>query len=747
VLSPTSSPPARDFSARVSRFPDDAKSSSARASDPDAETADETTRVLMEAKAALEARALALAEETARANARVAKLEADVAEHARVLELERTELRKERDAHDATRNALRTNAMAASRREAALTFSLDVQKQKKSAIARIPADIQQTDTAATQTRSDARRDVAKERKEKEKEKEKEKGVGENLASDATTQTETDFFAIGRTQTRATDKSSYERFGAEPVEREPTKTHVGSHVADAEASQKLDDERRTTAETDDGEERETTKTTKNTIGKNTAVKTLVVELAGVRRAHAAATTTSASLRAALDAAEARVATLELETERNRAETIAGCARDAVRAAATDALESLLEDAAADAARFREAFEAAQADARRLEGAAAARDAAEAGREKERRKRADAEAALAEARAVAREALAREPARAGEARGHASAREDALRARDAALERAATLETLLEAERARAAEASAAAAASETARDVADGRAREAEGRAARAETLADALEADLKTSSADSANRVAGLESDLATALAASGAARRELASARAAARAAADAAEARAREARAERDALAEHVASAVAERDGSVRDAEETRRSREEATRALETMTRIADAHRARLEEVSDAAATEFAARAFALSAFFSMQRLELQTAAETARDDARVAESRAEGLRDDARVLKADVRRLEAKAASLETALRETSSVTERVAVRCASLAEEAKKGEEAERVSRLRIAYARECERRLAVAAAEKIRLARALDALGGEEALETRRAAAG
>jgi hypothetical protein len=739
VLSPTSSPPARD--ARVSRFPDDA-APSARASDPDAETA-ETTRVLMEAKAALEARALALAEETARANARVAKLEADVAEHARVLELERTELRKERDAHDATRNALRTNAMAASRREAALTFSLDVQKQKsakekKSAIAQIPADIL-TDTRA-QTRSDARV-VAKERKEKEKEK----GVRENRGDDATTQTETDFFAIGRTQTRTTT-SSYERFGAEPVEREPTKTR-GSHVADAVASRKLDERPATTAETDDGEERETLATVKNTVVKNTVVKTLAVELAGVRRAHAAATQTSASLRAALDAAEARVATLELETERNRAATIAGCARDAVRAAATDALESLLEDAAADAARFRKAFEAAQADARRLEGAAAARDAAEAGREKERRKRADAEAALAEARAVAREALAREPARAGEARGHASAREDALRARDAALERAATLETLLEAERARAAEAGAAAAASETARDVADGRAREAEGRAARAETLADALEADLKTSSADSANRVAGLESDLATALAASGAARRELASARAAVRAAADAAEARARGARAERDALAERVASAVAERDGSVRDAEETRRSREEATRALETMTRIADAHRARLEEVSDAAATVFAARAFALSAFFSMQRLELRTAAETARDDARVAESRAEGLRDETRVLKADVGRLEAKAASLETALRETSSVTERVAVRCASLAEEAKKGEEAERVSRLRVAYARECERRLAVAAAEKIRLARALDALGGEEALETRRAAAG
>ena len=690
----------------------------------------------MEAKAALEARALALAEETARANARVAKLEKDVAEHARVLELERTELCKERDAHAATRNVLRTNAMAASRREAALTFSLDVQKQKakekKARAIAVPAD---------GNGKSFLRDAPREgRPSKER---KEQGEKSENRDDATTQTETDFFAIGRTQTSA-QTSSYEPFGATSgLDDEPTKTRT--HVADSEASQKLDETRDAgSSETDDGEERETL-ATKNTV------KTLTVELAGVRRAHAAATTTSASLRAALDTAEARVATLELETERNRAETIAGCARDAVRAAATDALESLLEDAAADAARFREAFEAAQADARRLENAVVARDAAEAGREKERRKRADAEAALAEARAVAREARAREPARAGEARGHASAREDALRARDAALERAAALETLLEAECARAAEAGAAAAASETARDVADGRAREAEGRAARAETLADALKADLKTSSADSANRVAGLESDLSAALAASGVAQRELVSARAAVRAAADAAEARAREtetlfdeARAERDALAERVASAVAERDGSVRDAEETRRSREEATRALETMTRLAETRRARLEEASDTAATVFVARAFALSAFFSMQRLaELQTVkteAENARDDARDAESRAEGL-------KADVRRLEAKAVSLETALRETSFVTERVTVQCASLAEQAKKGEEAERVSRLRVAYARECERRLAVAAAEKIRLARALDALGGEDALETRRAAAG
>ena len=90
------------------------------------------------------------------------------------------------------------------------------------------------------------------------------------------------------------------------------------------------------------------------------------------------------------------------------------------------------------------------------------------------------------------------------------------------------------------------------------------------------------------------------------------------------------------------------------------------------------------------------------------------------------------------------ARVARLERKAASLESALGEARSRTEREIEKRASLVE---RGEEAERVSRLRVAYARECERRLAVTEAEKIRLARALEALGGGKALETRRAARG
>ena len=73
-----------------------------------------------------------------------------------------------------------------------------------------------------------------------------------------------------------------------------------------------------------------------------------------------------------------------------------------------------------------------------------------------------------------------------------------------------------------------------------------------------------------------------------------------------------------------------------------------------------------------------------------------------------------------------------LQAIYAALASTLRETRARSEQDAVRRASLI---KKSEDAERVSRLRVAYARECERRLAVAEAEKIRLTRALDARGG------------
>ena len=121
-------------------------------------------------------------------------------------------------------------------------------------------------------------------------------------------------------------------------------------------------------------------------------------------------------------------------------------------------------------------------------------------------------------------------------------------------------------------------------------------------------------------------------------------------------------------------------------------------------------------------------------LSLFFlsCAQRLRMEKDTASVRVELRDAKTRSLELSGDLREVKDDVARLRWRNASLETTLRETRARSEQDAVRRASLI---KKSEDAERVSRLRVAYARECERRLAVAEAEKIRLTRALDARGG------------
>ena len=202
-----------------------------------------------------------------------------------------------------------------------------------------------------------------------------------------------------------------------------------------------------------------------------------------------------------------------------------------------------------------------------------------------------------------------------------------------------------------------------------------------------------------------------------------------------------------ERDRLNERLSDVVAERDRSVRDAGAKTNALEETRRALEleTTTRDAVARRARREQTETRlAATAMAARAFALSAAFGAQMTRSRAVAKRARFESRVSRANARRARDASRGAEARVARLEAEVASLEDALRETKSRTRHEIERVASLVE---RGEEAERVSRLRVAYARECERRLTVATAEKIRLARALEALGGKDALETRRATRG
>jgi hypothetical protein len=111
----------------------------------------------------------------------------------------------------------------------------------------------------------------------------------------------------------------------------------------------------------------------------------------------------------------------------------------------------------------------------------------------------------------------------------------------------------------------------------------------------------------------------------------------------------------------------------------------------------------------------------------------LRMERDTESVRVELRDTKTRSLELSSDLRASKDDVARLQSRNASLETKLREKNARSEQDAVLCASLIQQS---EDAERVSRLRVAYARECERRLAVTEAEKIRLTRALDARGGE-----------
>jgi hypothetical protein len=610
------------------------------------------------------------------------------------LELERRELLKERDAHAKTRDALRENKRVASAREAALTFSLDVQRHRAQERA-----LAENEKARAEAKRAALVCVSR-------------GTSPGPGAD--------FCAFATPAASTGDGARASEQKADEEKATPGRSSAGSQPPREQREQEREQERRETNETE-----------------RTRISRLTLDLAGVRRAHAAATTTSASLRAALDAAETRCSNLAAEAKRSRAETVSLCSRDAVRSAAMDALESLLEDARADAARFKEAFEAAQADATRLEDAEKERDEARASRERERKKRAAAEAALAEARAVVRDAQALEPARLGEAMGHASAREDALRARDEALERAAALETRLEETSSRCSNFETERTAAQSSFRVADGRARDAEARAASSETRARSLEASLRSSEVEHARRVAALEADAKDARAATEASRAKLESALLSRERAANVwkekTETRLRDARFECVALRERVACVTRDYDRSMRDAQETKSTLEETVSVLTATKELADERRSNFASESKRAAENFAACAFSLCAFFRLQRLRMERDTESVRVELRDTKTRLFKLSGDLRASEDDVARLQSRNASLETKLREKNARSEQDAVLCASLIQQS---EDAERVSRLRVAYARECERRLAVTEAEKIRLTRALDARGGE-----------
>lgn len=232
-------------------------------------------------------------------------------------------------------------------------------------------------------------------------------------------------------------------------------------------------------------------------------------------------------------------------------------------------------------------------------------------------------------------------------------------------------------------------------------------------------------------RVAALETDAKETRAATEASRAELESAEKRADAAAvekEETETSLRDALSECVALRERAAILTRERDRSMRDAEETR------ARLEETVKKSALAKSSREKKVAESrrAADAYAARALSLFFLSCAQRLRMEKDTASVRVELRDAKTRSLELSGDLREVKDDVARLRSRNASLETTLRETRARSEQDAVRRASLI---KKSEDAERVSRLRVAYARECERRLAVAEAEKIRLTRALDARGG------------
>jgi septal ring factor EnvC (AmiA/AmiB activator) len=169
------------------------------------------------------------------------------------------------------------------------------------------------------------------------------------------------------------------------------------------------------------------------------------------------------------------------------------------------------------------------------------------------------------------------------------------------------------------------------------------------------------------------------------------------------------------------------------MRDAEETKAKLEETVKTLAATKELADERRSRFASESKRAAENFAACAFSLCAFFRVSLYQMERDTESVRVELRDTKTRFFKLSGDLRACKDDVARLQSRNASLETKLRETKKRSEQDAVLCASLVQQS---EDAERVSRLRVAYARECERRLAVTEAEKIRLTRALDARGGE-----------
>jgi hypothetical protein len=634
----------------------------------------DVARVWYEARATLEAKALTLAKETSDLNAKVATLEGDKNETSRLLQLTRNELDNEREAHVATRRAMRESCDTATRREAALQFTLDVKcatKQTRRETAtqptrRVTSVCVGTDLSHEQTRLETR--------------------------DAATET-------SATETSATETSA----GTDAS----VMTSVDSDVAQLK------------------------------------IETLTMELAAAHRAHDAATADAAFARLRLDESEETLHSSRTVLSTELALAPQRAASEVIEFVVVGALERLLDDAHKDSKRHEDALTVAQAELEKLATVKRDRDTLKGRVATLLSTQKENATALGEAQAVARVMMVRDTTREGELNGHFTSREDAIRDRDNALERVAFAERRAETEtkRARDLETKASEAEAEleaaTARsDAYAAKAREAEQKAPEAESRTqarvDALQAEVsKTRALLENERVHGAAAAGEAACIAKTQVSRL----------------AESETALVESSKRIEHLETELDVSRETLRDANMIGTERltllHETRDLLRLSEETAAGLKSRIKTTRDAFDETTRRRDFVFGVFCVVLRNRLDCGEEQLRcvhQELRGTQHSLAKMSSESETARACVKEKTQEIESLQSQVSDTSAALN---AKTASLGYLVTKQEEDEKRTRLQATYTKECEKRLTVAAAENIRMKRALDALGGEAALSSGR----
>ena len=629
----------------------------------------DVARVWHEVRATLEAKALTLAKETSDLNAKVATLEGDKNETSRLLQLTRNELDNEREAHVATRRAMRESCDTATRRGSALQFTLDVKcatKQTRRETAtqptrRVTSVCVGTDLSHEQTRLETR--------------------------DAATETSATETSVG------TDAS--------------VMTLVDSDVAQLK------------------------------------IETLTMELAGAHRAHDAATANAAFARLRLDESEEKLRSSRTVLSTELALAPQRAASEVIEFVVVGALERLLDDAHKDSKRHEDALTVAQAELEKLATVKRDRDTLKGRVATLLSTQKENATALGEAQAVARVMMVRDTTREGELNGHFTSREDAIRDRDNALERVAFAERRAETETKRARDLETKASEAEADLEAATARsnayaakALEAEQKASEAESrtqaLVDALQAEVsKTRALLEKERVHG---------------------AAAAGEAACNAKTqvsrlAESETALVESSKRIEHLETELDVSRETLRDANMIGTERltllHETRDLLRLSEETAAGLKSRIKTTRDAFDETTRRRDFVFGVFCVVLRNRLDCGEEQLRcvhQELRGTQHSLAKMSSESETARACVKKKTEEIESLQSQVSDTSAALN---AKTASLGYLVTKQEEDENRTRLQATYTKECEKRLTVAAAENIRMKRALDKLGGEAALSSGR----